>query len=194
MSEMSTIAAKEFPQLETKRLILREMTFDDEEDIFESFSDENVTKYFSMKPFASVEESEKIIKRAKNLFEEENGIQWGIVLKESNILVGTCGYEAWVKSSYRGEIGYDLRLSHWGRGIMSEALRAVIQYGFEEMELNRIEATTRADNTRSVNMLSRLGFQKEGLLRETVYWEGTFYDQILFSLLKREWAQIRDKE
>lgn len=184
---MTTVTTKEFPRLETERLILREMTLDDKEDIFKNFSDEKVTKYFFMKPFTTAEESQKIIKRAKDLFEKENGIQWGIVLKDGNTLIGTCGYETWIKENFRGELGYDLRQSYWGKGIMSEALRAVIQYGFETLELNRIEVTTRSDNKRSINMLYRLGFKKEGVIREAVYWEGTFYDQLLFSLLKKEW-------
>lgn len=185
--------AQPFPQLETDRLILREMTSNDKEDIFKNFSDKTVTMYFSMKPFTSIQESEKIIKRAKDLFEQEKGIQWGIVTKECHTLIGTCGYETWIKETFRGEIGYDLRRSFWGKGFMSEALKAVITYGFEKMGLNRIEATTRADNTRSVALLHQLGFQKEGILRETVYWEGTFYDQILFSLLKREWITLMDQ-
>ncbi len=178
-----------FPHLETERLILREMTSNDKEDIFQSFSDENVTKYFSMNPFTSAEESEKIIKRAQDLFEQGKGIQWGIVTKEGSNLIGTCGFETWKKESFRGEIGYDLRQSHWGKGFMSEALHAVIQYGFDHKGLHRIEATTRSDNKRSINMLYRLGFKLEGILRERVYWEGTFYDQILCSLLKKEWIQ-----
>lgn len=178
-----------FPRLETERLILREMKSNDKEDIFQSFSDENVTKYFSMNPFTSVKDSEKIIKRAQDLFEQGKGIQWGIVTKEGSNLIGTCGFETWRKESFRGEIGYDLRQSHWGKGFMSEALQAIIQYGFEHMGLNRIEATTRSDNTRSINMLYRLGFKMEGILRERVYWEGTFYDQVFVSLLKKEWIQ-----
>jgi len=148
-----------FPRLETERLILREMKSNDKEDIFQSFSDENVTKYFSMNPFTSVKDSEKIIKRAQDLFEQGKGIQWGIVTKEGSNLIGTCGFETWRKES------------------------------FEHMGLNRIEATTRSDNTRSINMLYRLGFKMEGILRERVYWEGTFYDQVFVSLLKKEWIQ-----
>ncbi len=188
MPLMTTSTTKEFPRLETERLILREMTLSDKEDIFRNFSDENVTTYFYMNPFTAVEESENIIKRARDLFEQENGIQWGIVLKDGKTLIGTCGYETWIKENFRGELGYDLRRSYWGKGIMSEALRAVIQFGFEKMELNRIEVTTRSDNMRSINMLCRLGFQKEGVIREAVYWKGKFYDQVLFSLLKKEWT------
>lgn len=185
---MSTTTPKEFPRLETDRLVLREMTPTDKEDIFCNFTDENVTKYFFTKPFTSIEQAEKLINEIKDLFEQEKGVQWGITLKEDNTVIGTCGYESWTHKNFRGEIGYDLRQSHWGKGIMSEALKAVIQYGFEEMDLNRIEATTRSDNPRSITMLSRLGFQKEGVIREAVYWEGEFYDQLLFSLLRREWT------
>lgn len=188
MSEMKT-KRKAVPQLETDRLILREMTYDDKEALFLNFSDEEVTKYFSMNPFTSVEDAEKIVERAQTLFEQEKGIQWGIVIKEDDTLVGTCGYETWIKQSFRGELGYDLRQSYWGKGIMSEALQAVITYGFEPMGLNRIEVTTRSDNTRSIKMLCLLGFQKEGTFREFVYWDGEFHDELFFALLKKEWIK-----
>jgi ribosomal-protein-alanine N-acetyltransferase len=183
---------KAVPQLETDRLILREMTHDDKDALFLSFSDKDVTKYFSMNPFTSVEEAGKIVERAQTLFEQEKGIQWGIVMKGDTTLVGTCGYESWIKQSFRGELGYDLRQSHWGKGIMSEALQAVIAYGFKPMGLNRIEVTTRSDNMRSIKMLCRLGFCKEGRFREYTYWDGEFHDELFFSLLKKEWiTQVR---
>jgi ribosomal-protein-alanine N-acetyltransferase len=84
-------------------------------------------------------------------------------------------------------MGYDLWPDYWGQGLMPEALRALLRYGFEVMELNRVEATTHTENQRSMRVLEKLGFQREGVLRDYYCREGMYNDQVLFSLLRREW-------
>jgi len=86
------------------------------------------------------------------------------------------------------ENGYDLDPAHWGRGIMTEALRAVLEYGFGKMGLNRVQATVDSGNTKSLRLLHRLGFRKEGVLRQNSYFNGQFRDDVCFSMLKKEWT------
>jgi ribosomal-protein-alanine N-acetyltransferase len=117
----------------------------------------------------------------------KNYNRWGMVLKVDGSLIGTCGYFRWNQQHQRAEIGYDLCPDVWGQGLMPEALQALIRYGFAEMNLNRIEAMTHIENLRSQHVLTKLGFQREGLLREYYCQEGIYNDQVQYSLLKREW-------
>ena len=113
--------------------------------------------------------------------------RWGIVQRADSRLIGTCGYHKWEKAYFRAEIGYDLSPDCWGQGYMTEALRAVMRHGFERMGLNRIDALVYIKNDRSIQLLQRLGFKQEGLLRDYICLDGIFFDHFLFALLRREW-------
>jgi [ribosomal protein S5]-alanine N-acetyltransferase len=181
-----------FPELETERLILRQITLDDTEALFRHWSDDEVTKYMNIESFQSPKQAEDMIKLLNELFEQKEAIRWGIVKKEDNRLIGTCGYNSWLKEqAFRGEIGYELGRAYWRQGFMQEALRAIISYGFEAMDLNRIEALVMLEACRSMNLLLKLGFQKEGILREHGYWKGQFWDEYCLSLLKRDWLKSK---
>ena len=183
-----TNTIKDFPELETNRLFLKKITFKDIETLFNYWSDDEVTKYMNIESFQRKKQVEDMIRLLNNLFEENEAIRWGIVRKEDHLLLGTCGYNNWTRDqAFRGEIGYDLGRPYWGQGIMQEALRAIINYGFEMMNLNRIEAFVLLEASRSSNLLLKLGFQKEGILREHGYWKEQFWDEYCFSLLKRDW-------
>ncbi|BAU29002.1 acetyltransferase (GNAT) family protein [Aneurinibacillus soli] len=109
------------------------------------------------------------------------------MLKETSELVGSCGYNNWIKEEgHRGEIGYDLGKEYWGQGIAAEVLEAMLDYGFTEMKLNRVEALVEPENIASIKMLKRIGFQKEGLLRDYQFVKGKFIDLEMHSLLKRD--------
>lgn len=113
----------------------------------------------------------------------------GVVLKQTGELVGTLGFHGLVPRDRRAEIGYDLVSEHWGKGIMTEAVRELVRYGFEEMGLNRIEATVDSENERSIRLLERVCFLKEGCLREKHYYKGRFHDILVYSLLLCDWRK-----
>ena len=180
----------EFPQLETDRLILREMTLDDVEFYFRHFNNDRVVEGSCFSGPKSLEAAkEELELYCIKPFKENRGIRWGIVRKEDNELIGTCGYYDWIKTAHRAEIGYDLNPAYWGQGIMTEALRAVLKHGFEKMGLNRIQVIIDSKNTRSLKLVHRLGFKKEGVLRQSSYFNGQFLDDVCFSLLKKEWTK-----
>ncbi len=183
---------KPFPHLETERLFLRQLTLDDAETLLTLFSDDAVTRYMDVPSLTHSIQVRQLLRFLSERITALVSIRWGIVYKEHNALVGTCGYNEWVNEhGYRGEIGYDLMRVYWGRGIMSEALRAMLEYGFAHMELNRVQALVTPGNERSMKLLRMLGFQHEGLLRDYGYWKGQFWDQHAWSLLKREWVAQR---
>lgn len=113
--------------------------------------------------------------------------RWGIAQKSDGRLIGTCGFHKWSKRSFHAEVGYDLHPDFWGQGYMTEVLRTVIDHGFEQMDLHRIEALVSIDNIRSIQLLQKLGFKQEGILRDYFALNSTFYDHAIFSLLIQDW-------
>jgi ribosomal-protein-alanine N-acetyltransferase len=176
-----------FPQLHTQRLILREITLADTSDLFRIRGDYEVTKYNIGAAYTRLEQAHDLIEAIISSYRDHSEIRWGITLKGSSTLIGVCGYNYWIRRDYRGSIGYDLARAYWGRGIMSEAVSAIVHFGFTRMGLNRIEADADARNPASMRVLEKIGFQREGLQHEQFYDNGQFYDLVLFSLLKRDY-------
>ncbi|WP_219834080.1 GNAT family N-acetyltransferase [Paenibacillus sp. R14(2021)] len=173
-----------FPRLETTRLRLREITVDDEKDLFDCFSNEQVTRYYGQETFNHSEQAKVLIDFFAKSYIEKRGIRWGIELKGTRGLMGTIGFNAWSPKHKRAEIGYELNPAHWRKGYASEAVSSVIQYGFNEMSLTRIGAVVFIDNEVSNRLLTKLGFQKEGLLRDYMYQNGNAYDTYVYAILK----------
>ena len=181
----------DFPQLETNRLILREMTFNDVEFYFRHFNNEKIIEGCCFPGPDSLEAAREELELYCIMpFKEGKGIRWAIVKKDTGALIGTCGFYDWNKTARRAEIGYDLDPAYWGRGIMTEALNAVLKHGFEKMRLNRIQAIIDSKNTRSMKLIQTMGFQKEGVLRQRSYFRGQFRDDVCFSLLREEYYKF----
>jgi ribosomal-protein-alanine N-acetyltransferase len=182
-----------FPRLETERLVLRRMTLDDLGFYFEHFSRKEVVEGqgFPAPENMGAAKEELEMYCIKN-FEQNTGIRWGITFKGRKGLIGTCGVYKWVKEDgYSAEMGYDLDPEYWGMGIMTEALEVIIRYAFETMRLHRIEVRVMPHNKRSMRLLKRLGFKKEGVLREHKYMMGEFQTDVVFSMLEQEWKGKR---
>jgi len=147
--------AFDFPEFQTDRLILREITLGDTAELFALFSDPQITKYMDIDPLKRESEAADIIEFHFN----DSGCRWGIFDKATNRLIGTCGYHRWRKGVINtAEIGYDLSPAYWGQGVMKEALQEIISFGFTEMGLVIIEAEVEPENGRSINLLKKLGF------------------------------------
>jgi ribosomal-protein-alanine N-acetyltransferase len=138
-------------------------------------------------PLRTLEQAEEMLRPLQTPEKMPNFKWWGIEHKLGGHLIGTCGYYRWDKQHDRAEIGYDLWPDYWGQGLMPEALQALVRFGFEQMELNRVEATTHTENLRSQRVLEKLGFQREGILREFYCRDGIYNNQVQFSLLRNEW-------
>jgi ribosomal-protein-alanine N-acetyltransferase len=179
---------EEFPQLETKRLILREMRPEDADAIFHIFGDEEVMRYRDVLAFTHLEEAQQFLEQIRSRYEQGEEMHWGITLKEEDQIVGCCGY-SWHLGRQFGAIGYDLARSYWKQGIMTEAIQALLRFGFEVRNLHRIEAKVRLGNDASMRLLQKLGFQEEGMLRECLFLNNQFYSVKIFSLLKSEYRK-----
>jgi len=179
-----------YPRLETARLVLRALRLEDADFVFREWGDSVVTYYmWDEDPLQSREQAEEMLQPLQTPETMPHFKWWGIELKAEGRLIGTCGYCKWDKQHRRAEIGYDLWPDFWGQGLMPEALRALLRYGFQEMALNRVEATTHTENRRSQRVLEQLGFQREGILREYYCRDGAYTDQVAFSLLRKDWDE-----
>lgn len=183
---------KRFPRLETNRLVLREITMADAEWYLEHFSIKEIIRgqgYPAPKGMKGAREELQLY--FVDLFKNRNGFRWGIELKGEESLIGSCGYYKWLKPDGRqAEIGYDLDRPYWGQGIMTEALTAIIDFGFQKMKLNRIELLAMPRNKRSIGLAGKLGFKKEGVLREYSFDEKMRpADDVIFSMLRRDWVK-----
>ena len=177
---------RDFPELETDRLVLKELTQSNTQDLLEIFSDPEVMKYYNMKPAQSVDEIKGLITDTKKSYEDCQAIRWGIHLKENDKLVGTCGFQNFEEESKKFEIGYELSRSYWGQGIMKEAIERTLMFGFEQVEVNRVEALVESENISSQKLLEKINFTKEGLFRDYKFNKGQFRDMVMYALLKHE--------
>jgi ribosomal-protein-alanine N-acetyltransferase len=179
----------EFPDLQTERLLLRAFRPADAAAVFEIFSQEAVTRYHNLETMQSIEQAQKLVEGRASLCERGLGIRWAIVL--GGDLIGSCGYYKLDKANRSAEVGYDLHPARWRQGLMSEALRAAIDFGFSErffFSLNRIEALTFLEHEASIGLLRKLGFQEEGIRRQAGYWKGAYHDLRSFALLRQDWV------
>jgi [ribosomal protein S5]-alanine N-acetyltransferase len=165
----------DFPNLETPRLWLRQATDADAEATFSLFSDPQVTQFHDLDTFTHLDQAKAVIERRKIALESDRGIRWAIALKPSNSLIGSCGF-TWDKPANQAEVGYELARRFWRQGIMTEALSAIFSYGFEVKNLQCIVAEVMVDNLASKQLLQKLGFQSQGILKERGFWKGKHHD------------------
>ena len=175
-----------FPNLETKRLSLRQVKANDADAILSLRSNDEVMKYIPRPYLKTKEDALELIVMFDDKIESGIGINWGIYfLEEPEKLLGIIGYYRMKPEHYRAEVGYMLFPEYNGKGIVSEALQKVIEYGFNEMKLHSIEAVLDPKNKGSEKVLIKNGFVKEAHLIENEYYEGRFLDTLIYSLLNK---------
>ncbi|MEO6694014.1 MAG: GNAT family N-acetyltransferase [Ignavibacteria bacterium] len=174
---------EKFPVIETERLILRKIIHEDKDEVFAIYSSSEAMKYFGKNPFEKIGQAEEMIDKVINAFNYQEGIRWGITLKPSDKLIGTGGFWRILKDHLRAEIGYDLNPAYWKKGIMYEAITAMIKFAFNEMNLHSIEANIDPANNASEKLLEKTGFKKEGHITESFLFNGLFTDTGVYSLV-----------
>jgi [ribosomal protein S5]-alanine N-acetyltransferase len=174
-----------FPELITERLLLRKLTPGDVPAIFILRSDERVLQFIGKEPAASLKEAEEFIERIDNTLASNEGILWGIVMRDDpTTVIGTICYWRLQPENYRAEIGYALHPDHWRKGIMREAIVKVLAYGFDIMKLHSVEGRINKENVASAATLEKTGFVKEAHLKEEFFFRGKFFDTIIYSRLQ----------
>ena len=176
-----------FPVLKTERLLLRQFDDRDIDAYFFFRSDPRVMQYIDRAPVRTKEEVLEFTNKVKNAFAQNEGISWTITLAEDpDTMIGDVSIWRIDKAHHRGEVGYMLHPDFQGRGIMHEALNAVLRYGFEQIGLHSLEANVNPENKPSMQLLERNGFVREAYFRENYHYDGKFLDSAIYSLIGRE--------
>ena len=181
-----------FPVIETPRLLLRQIESRDAEALFATFSDEEVMEFYGQLPHQTMDDTLAMIGRQQQGYAARSSIRWGVTLRGEDEVIGSVGLFLFDEGYRRATTGYELRRAYWRGGVMSEALAAVLSFGFGVMGLHRIEAVVDDVNERSKGLLRKLGFMHEGTLRQRFYFRDRFLDEHYFGLLRDEWLQSRE--
>lgn len=179
-----------FPEIKTERLILCQISKSQAVPLLRLRSENAVMRYIERPRANTLEEVFAFIDAVEEIHAKEEGFTWSICLKEDKTFVGTIGFYRHQKDIFRSELGYAMLPEFWGRGIMSEAIQAVLDFGFNQMGFNSIEADINPANEASAKILLRNGFQKEGYIRESVFWNGEFLDTEMYSMLHSDWKKL----
>jgi RimJ/RimL family protein N-acetyltransferase len=177
------------PVITTPRVVLRWISEDDIDGLYEVFSNPQVMRYWSTGPLANREAAAEMQREIAAGNQNDAILKWGLALRESNSVIGTATLFNLNLDNGRAEIGYAMGRAYWGKGYMNEALQALISHAFEVMNLRRLEADVDPRNAASIRTLERLGFQREGFLRERWHVNGEIQDAFLYGLLRREWKR-----
>lgn len=179
-----------FPVLQTDRLILKEITDRDAQNLYNMRSNPEIMKYVDRPVPNNLNEILELIEKMRVMKTKGEGISWGIFKKENpDVKIGNIGLFRIIAEHYRAEIGYMLQQEEQQKGIMFEAMQAVIHYCFNVMKLHSMEANINPENIASQKLLEKAGFVREAYFRENYYFNGRFIDSAIYSLLKND---IRD--
>jgi ribosomal-protein-alanine N-acetyltransferase len=175
------------PNLNTNRLSLRWIRAEDVDDFYAVYSNPEVMRYWSTPPLPDKDAASKLINEIQEGIKRDEMLKWGIALRSSDQLIGSITLFHIDLTHRRAEIGYAQGRAYWGQGYMQEALKAVLNHAFEILNLHRIEADVDPRNAASVRTLERLGFQREGYLRERWQVNGEIQDAFYYGLLRPDW-------
>ncbi len=176
--------------LATPRLVLRPLRDGDAQALFAVFGDARVMRYWSTPPWTSAEQASAFIERSAADNTSGHSLRLGLEQLSDGRLIGQCTLFDIDSGNRRTEIGYCMAAAAWGHGLMHEALQALLQHGFDALDLNRVEADIDPRNSASARSLERLGFRHEGLLRERWIVAGEVSDSGMYGLLRSEWRQL----
>ncbi len=184
---ITKIELADVPVLETDRLLLKKLSLNDAEDIYEYAHEDEVTKYVIWNRHKSVGDSVEFINYAAEEFRNGTSIVWGLEVKNERKVIGTIDLRNFNNEHKCGEIGYCISKKYWNQGFTTEALKAVINFGFERLYLNRLEAHCELENIASWRVMEKAGMIYEGILREKVLIKSKFRSMKMYSILKSDY-------
>lgn len=183
---INEIYFKNFPKLESERLLLRKLELTDAPDVQLIRSDEKVMIYMDSERQMTIQHSENFISDKLKMYEERTGIFWAIIEKSTNKFIGDFAFFKIDNKNSRAEIGYTLKPEFWGKGFMKEAMLTIFNFGFRDLNLHSLEANINPENDNSRAILRKMRFQKEAYFKENYYYNGDYLDSEIYSLLTSE--------
>jgi ribosomal-protein-alanine N-acetyltransferase len=187
-SAQPTMHWERLPTIDADRIRLRWISAEDTDAFYAIYSNPEVMRYWSTPPLVDREAAANLIRKIHADWQRRIILKWGIALRSADQLIGSITLFNLDFIHRRAEIGYALAREHWGHGYMNEALMVLLKYAFDTLELHRIEADVDPRNTASIKTVERLGFQREGYLRERWQINGEIQDAFFYGLLKQEWV------
>ena len=179
---------EKYPTLITERLCLRPLTIQDAADVFEYASIPEIATYTVWYPHETLQDSQIFVLSILDQYENGEIAAYGIELKNEKKIIWTCGFIEYEENHHKAELAYALSPNYWGKGIATEAAKACIRYGFETLQLNRIEARCHASNVQSERVMKRLGMQYEGTLRKDMFVKGAYRDTKIYAILREDYG------
>lgn len=186
MRTFNPLAFEQFPYLNTKRLQLRPILASDAPALFGIQSDSLMYKYLShKKPHENLEEAQKVIEAIEEAYQKQQMLCWAATIRDQPTIIGTCGYNYIEPDNLFAEFGGGLDPKYWGAGIALEAIKAILNYGFEGMNLQSIRSRFDSRNRSVRYLMQQLGFVKEGHFKQRfVTAEGGFGDMEVWTLFR----------
>ena len=173
------------PTLAFEGYLLRGVVPEDAEDLFSFLSDKEVTR-FTTPQIDALEQVKELIALLIERFEKRQSIYWVIETQSAKRAIGRCHFISWSEQESTAEIGYYLAREYWNKGIMTRSIQAVVRYGFETLELNRIQATVVRENLASARVLEKVGFAREGDSKAFAFRRGQYFDTVKYSISVEE--------
>lgn len=181
----------QIPTMETERLIFRMIKRGDLDDMFEYYSNPLTSKYLLWEAHKSIKQTRDFIELVISKYKSGEYNDWAIINKRNMKMIGTCGFTRIDSENSVAEIGYVFNPDFWGNGFATEAVNKVIEFAFEELEMNRVEAKFMFGNEASLAVMKKVGMKFEGYQREAIFAKGKFKTIGTASILKREYL-LRD--
>lgn len=181
------------PTISSSRLLLRWISEEEVDALYAIFSNPEVMRYWSTRALGDRNAASELLKEIHEGFRNRSLLKWGIARRLDDTLVGTTTLYNLDFNNRRAEMGYALGRAHWGNGYMQEALKSLLTYAFEVLDLHRIEADVDPRNVASIRTLERLGFQREGYLRERWQVDGEIQDALFYGLLRPDWKKVGNR-
>ncbi|WP_339839659.1 GNAT family N-acetyltransferase [uncultured Flavobacterium sp.] len=188
---MLTLNFNPFPILTSERLRLRRLTDSDVNAVFELRSNPKTMKYIPRPLATTTDEALLHIKTINYNIDANTDINWAVTEKDNDKCIGIMGFFRTQPENYRTELGYMILPEHHNKGYVTEAVKTILNYAFNELDFNSIKATIDPENIASEKVLQKNGFIKEGHLIENFFYNGQFIDSVIYSLLKRNFKKIQ---
>jgi ribosomal-protein-alanine N-acetyltransferase len=182
-------AIRNFPDLRTPRLLLRRLRWEDAPDILAYARDPEITPFVFWEPHRTLDDTREYLQRTLQGYADGLSPCWGIQHLGDGVIIGSCAFHEVSAMHARGEIGYALARKYWGQGLMTEAVRAMLDYGFNTLHLNRIEARCDIENTGSWRVMEKVGMKLEGVLRQNIILHGRARDARMYAILREEFIR-----
>lgn len=180
---------EEFLELESQRLLLRQLSLSDASKVQGIRSDERVMLYGGQERHQTVQQSEASIFEKLKKYQEKTEMLWALIEKSSGTFIGDFAFFNIDHKNSRAEIGYTLKPEFWKQGLMKEAMQSVFNFGFKDLNLHSLEANINPGNQNSRGILTSMGFQKEAYFRENYFYNGAYLDSEIYALLSSDFIK-----